>query len=60
MYYYKKDRRDDLTEPKKLEPRRETDINSCSSLVPAKETLALAKWKLSKQRTVENFELWQS
>jgi hypothetical protein len=38
----------------------ETDINSCSSLVPAKETLALAKWKLSKRRTVENFELWQN
>lgn len=49
MYYYKKDRRDDLTEPKKLEPRRETDINSCSSLVLAKETLAPAKWKLSSR-----------
>lgn len=42
--------RNNLTELKKLEPRWETTINSCTSPILAKESLALAKWKLSKQR----------
>lgn len=52
----KRDLRDNLLlYIRKLKPRLETDISSYNNTVPFKKILAHAKWKPSKQRTVENF-----
>ena len=56
MTITKRDLRDNLLlQIRKLKHRLGTDISSCNNLVPVEKTLAHAKWKPSKQRTVENF-----